>query len=270
MLGEQGAAPQQRQAHRRQTQRINGYQRSRGGGLRGAERTTFQQYRDDRIGEGQQHDGRRHQEQQGRQQTLADHRGVAVVVAVVPARGEPWKQHGQYRQRIERQRDGHDAEREGQHGDAAFVEKRGEHAFGEDARLLRARGQQYRGEGQAELAAVPLGSERRRVTQITDAAMLSQDQCQLRQQHADEDHHAGRLEQQDADDRTGIEQHGAGHRQYEDVVQVEQRTLAIEHRLHRHQQRPDAEHQLTAGDLCQWLAAMMMTLTTTPSAITRQ
>ena len=85
--------------------------------------------------------------------------------------------------------------------------------------------------------------------QVCDTPMLDQNQRQLRQQHANEDHHAGGLEQQDADDRASVEQHRPCHRQDEHLIHVQQCTLAIQNRLNGDQYRAYAEYDLAGGNL---------------------
>jgi len=146
---------------------------------------------------------------------------VGVVVLVVPAGGELREQHRQHRHGIQGQRDRDDTERERQHGDAAFLEERGEHPLGQYAGLLRTGRQQNGRESQAELAAMAFLERHRLTAQVMDASMLQDDQHHLGQQHAEKDDHAAGLEQQNADDRAGIEQEGAGHRHDEHVVHVQ-------------------------------------------------
>jgi hypothetical protein len=85
--------------------------------------------------------------------------------------------------------------------------------------------------------------------QVMNTAVLHDDQGQLRQKHAEKDHHATGFEQQNPDNGPGVEQQGPRHRHDEYVVHVEQCALTVQRRLYTDQQCADAEDQLPVGDL---------------------
>jgi hypothetical protein len=174
---------------------------------------------------------------------------LRISAAYLSAAGQLGKDHRQDGQRIERERNGHDAVGEGQHGDVAFGQQGGEEALGQHAALLGPGGEQYRGEGHGEGTARGLLEGHRTLAEIAQPPMLDDDQQYLGQQHADEQGDAARLQDDDGQDGAQVEHQRPGHWQDEDAVQVEQRALAIKDGLHADQQGTDGKDQLAGLDL---------------------